>query len=252
MTPFVTYRGKVSVLDLGDDENRFSLPWVDTVDRILRDADRGRTHALVTTATGKFYSNGLDLEWLSKHSDRLTWYVDRVQALLSKLLTLSVPDVAAIDGHAIRSWGDARDRTRLPSYARGPRIPLLLRSGNRHPLHHRNRRSDAGEALPADSCHRDDDRPSLRHLFTGVHGNYLRGSIEAAGLDPNNLAVADPTAMDFGVGEDADTSTRTEAKPWRDIWGAGQGIGAIDAIVPAAQIVERLSREYTDARAHLL
>ncbi|QSE92433.1 nitronate monooxygenase [Rhodococcus pseudokoreensis] len=89
------------------------------------------------------------------------------------------------------------------------------------------------------------------NLFTGVHGNYLRGSIEAAGLDPNNLAVSDPTAMDFGVGEDADTSTKTEAKPWRDIWGAGQGIGAVDAIVPAAQIVERLDREYTDAHQRL-
>ncbi|MGY4785807.1 NAD(P)H-dependent flavin oxidoreductase, partial [Rhodococcus opacus] len=90
------------------------------------------------------------------------------------------------------------------------------------------------------------------NLFTGVHGNYLRGSIEAAGLDPNNLAVSDPSAMNFGVGEDADKSTKSEAKPWRDIWGAGQGIGAVDAVVPAAEIVERLTREYADARARLL
>ncbi|MDF3305402.1 nitronate monooxygenase family protein [Rhodococcus sp. T2V] len=89
------------------------------------------------------------------------------------------------------------------------------------------------------------------NLFTGVHGNYLRGSIEAAGLDPNNLAVSDPSAMNFGVGEDADTATKPEAKPWRDIWGAGQGIGAVDAVVPAAQIVERLDREYTDAHQGL-
>ncbi len=90
------------------------------------------------------------------------------------------------------------------------------------------------------------------NLFTGVHGNYLRGSIEAAGLDPNNLAVSDPSAMNFGVGEDADKSTKSEAKPWRDIWGAGQGIGAVDAVVPAAEIVERLTREYAEARARLL
>ncbi|MGV9870550.1 NAD(P)H-dependent flavin oxidoreductase, partial [Rhodococcus koreensis] len=74
---------------------------------------------------------------------------------------------------------------------------------------------------------------------------------EAAGLDPNNLAVSDPSAMNFGVGEDADTATKCEAKPWRDIWGAGQGIGAVDAVVPAAQIVERLDREYTDAHQRL-
>ncbi|MDJ0420800.1 NAD(P)H-dependent flavin oxidoreductase [Rhodococcus opacus] len=90
------------------------------------------------------------------------------------------------------------------------------------------------------------------NLFTGVHGNYLRGSIEAAGLDPNNLAVSDPSAMNFGVGEDADKSTKSEAKPWRDIWGAGQGIGAVDAVVPAAEIVERLTREYAAAKDQLL
>ncbi|MDH6293442.1 NAD(P)H-dependent flavin oxidoreductase YrpB (nitropropane dioxygenase family), partial [Rhodococcus opacus] len=88
--------------------------------------------------------------------------------------------------------------------------------------------------------------------FTGVHGNYLRGSIEAAGLDPNNLAHSDPSAMNFGVGEDADTAAKTEAKPWRDIWGAGQGIGAVDAVVPAAEIVERLTREYAAAKDQLL
>ncbi|MHA4853904.1 NAD(P)H-dependent flavin oxidoreductase [Rhodococcus sp. MSC1_016] len=90
------------------------------------------------------------------------------------------------------------------------------------------------------------------NLFTGVHGNYLRGSIEAAGLDPNNLAVSDPTAMNFGVGEDADKSTKSEAKPWRDIWGAGQGIGTVDAVVPAAEIVKRLTREYAAAKDQLL
>jgi nitronate monooxygenase len=77
------------------------------------------------------------------------------------------------------------------------------------------------------------------NLFTGVHGNYLRGSIEQAGLDPGNLPQSDPSAMNFG-------STR-EAKTWRDIWGSGQGIGALDRIPNAGELVARLTREYDDA-----
>ncbi|MBC9226565.1 nitronate monooxygenase [Aeromicrobium sp. 636] len=83
-------------------------------------------------------------------------------------------------------------------------------------------------------------------LFTGVHGNYLRGSIEAAGLDPRNLPQGDPTTMDFGSGSTSD------AKAWKDIWGAGQGLGVIDATVPAADLVARLRREYEEARRELL
>ncbi|MDV7353839.1 nitronate monooxygenase family protein [Rhodococcus oxybenzonivorans] len=84
------------------------------------------------------------------------------------------------------------------------------------------------------------------NLFTGVHGNYLRGSIEAAGYDPAALPVSDASAMDFGTNE------KSESKAWRDIWGAGQGIGAVDAVVPAAEVVERLTREYADAKSRLL
>lgn len=87
------------------------------------------------------------------------------------------------------------------------------------------------------------------NLFTGVHGNYLRGSIEAAGLDPNNLAVSDPSAMDFGTGESSGSAQA--AKAWRDIWGSGQGIGAVDAVVPAAELVDRLTTEYRAARERL-
>ncbi|MFC3444178.1 NAD(P)H-dependent flavin oxidoreductase [Sphingobium rhizovicinum] len=82
------------------------------------------------------------------------------------------------------------------------------------------------------------------NLFTGVHGNYLRGSIERAGLDPDNLALSDPTKMDFA-------SLSEDKKAWRDIWGCGQGIGAIDAVVPAADLIARLSREYQAARSRL-
>jgi nitronate monooxygenase len=82
------------------------------------------------------------------------------------------------------------------------------------------------------------------NLFTGVHGNYLRESIERAGLDPENLPQSDPSKMNFG--------TNREAKAWRDIWGSGQGIGAIDRIPTAGELVERLTREYAAARDALL
>jgi nitronate monooxygenase len=80
-------------------------------------------------------------------------------------------------------------------------------------------------------------------LFTGVHGNYLKGSIRNAGLDPDALPESDPTKMNFGG--DA-------RKAWKDIWGCGQGIGAIKKIVPARELIERLAREYEEARRRLL
>lgn len=80
--------------------------------------------------------------------------------------------------------------------------------------------------------------------FTGVHGNYLRQSIIAAGLDPDNLPSRDKSAMDFG-------GAAAGAKAWRDIWGAGQGVGGIDAVQPVAEIVARLQDEYRAARAAL-
>ena len=82
-------------------------------------------------------------------------------------------------------------------------------------------------------------------LFTGVHGNYLRPSIERAGLDPNNLPTADPSKMNFGSGGNQ------EAKAWRDIWGCGQGIGAVKHIPTAAELVARLAAEYERAKAEL-
>jgi nitronate monooxygenase len=81
------------------------------------------------------------------------------------------------------------------------------------------------------------------NLFTGVHGNYLRQSIVNAGLDPDNLPASDASKMNFG-------SSR-EVKAWRDIWGAGQGLAAVKAVVPAAELVARLRREYAAARAAL-
>ena len=80
------------------------------------------------------------------------------------------------------------------------------------------------------------------NLFTGVHGNYLRGSIVAAGMDPDKLPESDPSAMNFGGGA---------AKAWKEIWGSGQGIGAVREVLPAAQLVARLKREYQAARQRL-
>jgi len=83
------------------------------------------------------------------------------------------------------------------------------------------------------------------NLFTGVHGNYLTPSIIAAGMDPNDLPKSDPSAMNFGSGGNQ------KAKAWRDIWGCGQGIGAVKNIPTVAEMVGRLSDEYERAKAEL-
>lgn len=83
------------------------------------------------------------------------------------------------------------------------------------------------------------------NLFTGVHGNYLAPSVENAGLDPNNLPESDPSKMNFGSGGNQDK------KAWKDIWGCGQGIGAVKEVVPAAQMIERLVSEYQAARKRI-
>jgi nitronate monooxygenase len=83
------------------------------------------------------------------------------------------------------------------------------------------------------------------NLFTGVHGNYLAPSIRAAGLDPDNLPVSDASKMNFGGGEGS------KAKAWKDIWGSGQGIGAVKEVLPARELVRRLAAEYAAARGRL-
>jgi len=81
------------------------------------------------------------------------------------------------------------------------------------------------------------------NLFTGVHGNYLRSSIIASGLDPDALAAGNIDAMKFG------SEGSSKSKAWRDIWGSGQGIGAVDRVMPAAELVARLAQEYAAAKA---
>ena len=84
------------------------------------------------------------------------------------------------------------------------------------------------------------------NLFTGVHGNYLQPSIRNAGLDPDNLPVSDPSAMNFGGGGES-----AKKKAWKDIWGCGQGIGAVDGVLTTRDYVARLRAEYFAARARL-
>ncbi len=80
------------------------------------------------------------------------------------------------------------------------------------------------------------------NLFTGVHGNYLKGSITAAGMDPDNLPESDPSAMNFGD---------NTVKAWKDVWGSGQGIGAIKDVVPTRVLVDRMVEEYEAAKARI-
>ena len=82
------------------------------------------------------------------------------------------------------------------------------------------------------------------NYFTGIHGNYMKSSIIAAGMDPDNLPVADPSKMDFGA-------ATSGAKAWKDIWGAGQGVGAVKAIEPVSALVDRLAGEYAAAKARI-
>jgi len=82
-------------------------------------------------------------------------------------------------------------------------------------------------------------------LFTGVSGNYLKKSVENAGMDPDNLPEADKSAMNFGSGGN------TDAKAWKDIWGSGQGVGSIKDIPSVQDIVDDLKKEYVAAKARL-
>jgi nitronate monooxygenase len=92
----------------------------------------------------------------------------------------------------------------------------------------------------------DSDDIVYSNFYTGIHGNYLKGSIQNAGMDPDNLPVSDPSKMNFASGEG-----KNNAKAWKDIWGCGQGIGAIHEVMPAADLVARFKREYAEAKARI-
>jgi enoyl-CoA hydratase/carnithine racemase len=100
MTISLRYDEKIAILDLGDDENRFTPGFLDEIDATLDRVVADGAHGLVTTSRSKFYSNGLDLDWLSAHGDQYQWYVGRVHGLLARVLTLPIPTAAAVVGHA--------------------------------------------------------------------------------------------------------------------------------------------------------
>jgi nitronate monooxygenase len=104
------------------------------------------------------------------------------------------------------------------------------------------RASDAYKQCIVDS---NSDDIVYSSLFTGVHGNYLKPSVRAAGLDPDHLPESDPSKMNFGGGEGS------KPKAWKEIWGCGQGIGAVGGVVPAAALIARFKREYDEARERL-
>ncbi len=110
----------------------------------------------------------------------------------------------------------------------------------------------ATEEANADQAYKDEivgsDAKDIvySNLFTGVHGNYLRGSIEKAGLDPDDLPQSDPSKMNFGSGGNS------KAKAWKDIWGSGQGVGMVEAVEPVAARVDRMEAEYRAAQGALV
>lgn len=100
MTVSIHFDDKIAILRLGEDENRFSPTFLDDIDAAIDQCLADGAAGLVTTAGTKFYSNGLDLDWLGAHSDQGSWYIGRVHRLLARVLTLPVPTAAAVVGHA--------------------------------------------------------------------------------------------------------------------------------------------------------
>ena len=139
------------------------------------------------------------------------------------------------DGPLILSGSIATGDAVLAAQAMGADLAYI---GSAFIATHEARASDAYKQAIVD-CNSDDIVYSS--LFTGVHGNYLKPSIRAAGLDPDNLPESDPSKMSFGGGEGS------KPKAWKEIWGSGQGIGAVTEVTSAAALVDRLKREYAAA-----
>ena len=144
------------------------------------------------------------------------------------------------DGPLVLSGSIANGGAVLAAQAMGADLAYI---GSAFIATHEARASEAYKQAIVD-CNSDDIVYSS--LFTGVHGNYLKPSIRAAGLDPDNLPESDPTKMSFGGGEGS------KPKAWKEIWGSGQGIGAVTAVVSTAELVARLKREYEAARDRVL
>ena len=140
------------------------------------------------------------------------------------------------DGPLLLSGSIATGRAVLAAQAMGADMGYI---GSAMIATHEARAVDTYKQMIADSAA---DDIVYSNLFTGVHGNYLKGSVRAAGMDPDDLPEGDLKTMNFG-GE--------KSKAWKDIWGSGQGIGAVKDVVPVADLVARLIREYNEAKAEL-
>ena len=143
------------------------------------------------------------------------------------------------DGPIILSGSIAKGEQILAAQAMGADLAYM---GTRFISTHEANADEAYKQMLVDT--RADDIV-YSNLFTGVHGNYLKPSIQNAGMDPNNLPEGDKSSMKFGSGGS------NKSKAWRDIWGAGQGVGSIGAITSTAEAVSKLEREYADARARM-
>ncbi|MEO8655987.1 MAG: nitronate monooxygenase family protein [Ramlibacter sp.] len=144
------------------------------------------------------------------------------------------------DGPLVLSGSIANGGAVLAAQAMGADLAYI---GSAFIATHEARASEAYKQAIVDG---NSDDIVYSSLFTGVHGNYLKPSIRAAGLDPDNLPESDPTKMSFGGGEGS------KPKAWKEIWGSGQGIGAVTAVVSTAELVARLKREYEAARERVL
>ncbi|MCO5146614.1 MAG: nitronate monooxygenase family protein [Aquamicrobium sp.] len=140
------------------------------------------------------------------------------------------------DGPLLLSGAIANGGAVLAAHAMGADLAYI---GSPFIATHEARATDAYKEMIVESNAAD---IVYSNLFTGVHGNYLKGSVRAAGMDPDKLPESDPSKMDFGG---------DKSKAWKDIWGCGQGIGAVKEIVGAAELVDRLAGEYEAARRRL-
>jgi nitronate monooxygenase len=176
---------------------------------------------------------------------------------IEKGATGLIPVAAGAGGHAsvkspfaivqeIREWFDgplvlsgsiASGGAVLAAQAMGADLAYI---GSAFIATHEARASDEYKKMITES---NSDDIVYSNFYTGIHGNYLKGSIRNSGMDPDNLPESDPSKMNFGGGG--------EAKAWKDIWGCGQGIGAIKQVSSTAELVVRFKREYAEAKARI-
>jgi nitronate monooxygenase len=181
---------------------------------------------------------------------------------IEKGATGLIPVAAGAGGHAsvkspfamvqeIREWFDgplvlsgsiASGGAVLAAQAMGADLAYI---GSAFIATHEARASDAYKQMITES---NSDDIVYSNFYTGIHGNYLKGSIRNSGMDPDNLPESDPSKMNFGGGDKADANA---AKAWKDIWGCGQGIGAIKQVTSAADLVARFRLEYAEAKARI-